>query len=647
MKRIFSIPGHLIFLVLVFLSGMFLFMIFRLILLLVYFNQTANIPTEQIIYALFNRGSLFDQNINSLIVSVPFILLSASYLFNIKNYLAERISFYFIIVISVICIIIMSADIPYFGYYNSRITKGILNWSDEVYTMIKAVLFQFSYLKYFILFLITTFVYIYWIRIVTRRTLFVKNKNDDFIVKKIVITLITGFIIYIGLRGEYKFDVNAEPLKSKNAFFSDYSFPNQLSFNGVYSFFDSFKYNKIRVIDDNEAIGNVRKYLGITDSFDSPLARSIKSEGEVKKYNIVLVLIESLSANRMKRYGNINAITPNLDSLADVSLTFDNFYSAGIHTWNGLMAALFGYPSVLNYKQINNPLCASQKFSGIAGILKENNYNTVFFCAGDKKFDNMNGFLLNNGLDEIISSENYPKEWLTTFWGAPDEYMYEYAGKKLTELNKGGKPFFATILTTSSHEALELPGNTAFKPKYDYLYDQLFEYADWSVGKFLKESEKEDWFTNTIFVFTADHGQNFDFTYDMSLSYHHIPLIIYSSGNIKPEKIERLGLQIDLFPTILGILNVSYVNNTFGIDLLKQKREYAFFSGDTEIGCLDDEYYLVMRQNGTESFYKYRNKDVKNYLPGNEKLAGSMKKYTVSMLQVSTWLIDNMKVGLK
>jgi phosphoglycerol transferase MdoB-like AlkP superfamily enzyme len=622
-------------------------MIFRMTLLAVYFNQTSNIPAEHIIYALFNRGSLFDENINCLVISIPFILLSVSYFLNLKNYVIEKISVGLLFFLSIVCITLMSAEIPYFGYYNSRITKGILSWSDDMSTMIRAVLFQFSYLKYFILAIIITVLYIYWIRIISKKTIFIKSSHNDFIIKKIFLTLITGFIIYIGIRGEYKYDVNAEPLKPKNAFFSDYSFPNQLGYNGVYTFFDSFKYHKIKILDDNEAIENVRKYLNIKDTGDSPIARNIKSGSEVNKYNIVLVLIESLSANRMKRYGNINKITPNLDSLANVSLVFDNFYSAGIHTWNGIMATLFGYPSVLNFKQMNNTSSASQKFSGIAEILKQNNYHTIFFCAGDKKFDNMNGFLLNNGFDEIISNENYPKEWLTTFWGAPDEYLYEYAGNKLTELSKDGRPFFATILTTSSHEALELPRNTTFKSNYDYLYDQLFEYTDWSIGKFLEDVKKETWFNNTIFIFTADHGQNFDFTYDMSLSYHHIPLIIYSPNIIKPEKAEQLSLQIDLYPTILGILNISYVNNTFGIDLFKQKRDFAFFSGDESAGCIKNEYFLVLRQNGTESLYKYKNKDVKNYLSENEKLADSMKRYTISMLQVSTWLIDKMKAGIQ
>ena len=133
----------------------------------------------------------------------------------------------------------------------------------------------------------------------------------------------------------------------------------------------------------------------------------------------------------------------------------------------------------------------------------------------------------------------------------------------------------------------------------------------------------------------------------MPITYHHTPLIFYSPNFIAPNTFNNFGTQCDVFPTLMGYLNIPYINNTFGIDLRKDTRPYAYFTADNKIGVINNDYFLVIRKNDKETLYKYKQKDLNNYLADNKQLSDSMKIYAYSMLQTAKWIIDNKKTGMQ
>ncbi len=638
-----KIPTQITFLVLVFLSGMMLFAIFRLVLLLQYFEQTTNVPNSYIIFAFLNRGSLFDMSVNSYILTLPFLFLFLGYFIPSTSKIFNYLSIFLLFVFYSFAIAIHSTDLPFFGYFNSRLTNSILNWTEDLELMIKSRFSSFTYYPYVFLFLIISFGFCWWIKILANKTILSGRFTNNRIYTKIILFLIFGFLLFNGIRGNINYKVF--PLRIADAFIFEYSFPNQLGLNPVFTFFESYKAKNPKIFSDRQAIQNTQKYLNIEQKYESPIARDIKFDSNSNKRNVVIFIVESLSAFQMKRYRSDVNFMPFLDSLANVSATFDNIYTAGMHTYNGVFSTLFSLPSILNTKPFASPIVNGQKLSGISNVLHKYGYYNIFFCSGDKQFDNMNSFLSNNEFDKIIGQEDYPKESETTEWGVHDNTMFQFSIPKLTEISKE-KPFLAVFLTISTHESLALPKQTIFKPTATDGYNQLFEYTDWSFSEFFKNSSTQEWFNNTIFVIIADHGQNFDPTYDVPLSYFHSPMIFYSPEIIKPEKYNNVGLQIDLFPTLMGFLNLSYTNNTLGIDLRKEKRQFAFFSSDNKFGCINDEYYLIMRDGENDALYKYKNKDITNYINENKNLADSMKVYTYSMIQTTNWLIEHKLLSL-
>ncbi len=617
-------------------SGMALFMIFRLLLLFLNKGQTEGISPSVILYALFNRGSLYDAAVNSYALLLPFLFLTLGYFIPAAKRFFHYTAFVLAAAFYVSAIALHSADIPYFEYFNSRLTNGILSWTEDIGLMIKSRFSTLTYYPFIGLFLVVSVLYVFLLKKIAGKNIFGNTARIEPVYRKIIYTVLAGFLLFLGARGEFRKDIM--PLGVANSFFSNFSFSNQLGLNPVYSFFSSFKDKKVAYLSDEEAVKNVQKNLNVNPKYESPIARDVKFDNPTTKPNVVIFLVESLSAYRLKRYGYEFNTMPFLDSLMKVSATFDNVYTDGMHTHNGLYSALYGLPSVLKNKAMVSPLTAGQKHSGVSNVLHDNGYTCTFFCTGDRNFDNMNGFFSNNEFDEIVSYENYPEKGETMEWGVHDGVLFDYGLKKMDTLSSKGKPFLSVFLTVSTHEALTPPKDAGFTPTAENDYDKLFQYTDYEFKSFFSRAGKTKWFGNTVFVIIGDHGQNFDPTYEISLSYHHVPMIFYSPALIKPAAYEKIGLQIDLFPTLMGFMSLPYTNNTFGIDLVKEDRPFGFFSADTKIGCINNDFFLLIRSNGPESLYKYRNKDVSNYINDNRALADSMKTYVYSILQTYSYM---------
>ncbi len=218
--------------------------------------------------------------------------------------------------------------------------------------------------------------------------------------------------------------------------------------------------------------------------------------------------------------------------------------------------------------------------------------------------------------------------------------MFRFSLPIIDKLSAQEKPFFVSFMTASDHGPYMVP--EYFHPHSKEVTKQMVEYADWSLRLFLDSASKKKWFSNTLFVFIADHGSPIRVTYDISLDYHHIPLIIYSPELLgKPETLDCIGGQIDVFPTLMGILKVPYINNTLGIDLLREKRPYIFMNDDDKMGVIDNDRFLIFYPKGTSKLYKYRNNDVHDFSNEEIKKAKEMEAYAKCNLQVFQYMLQH------
>jgi phosphoglycerol transferase MdoB-like AlkP superfamily enzyme len=279
-------------------------------------------------------------------------------------------------------------------------------------------------------------------------------------------------------------------------------------------------------------------------------------------------------------------------------------------------------------------------YSGIPYVLKQNGYTNLFFSTHNKFLDNLANFIPHNFFDSLYSSEVYPADKIIGPFGIADDYLFSYAINEFNYL-PANKPFFATILTTSNHEPYIIPDY--FKSSLKDKSYRAVSYADWSIGKFLNDAKQQKWFNNTVFVFVSDHGLNVgENPYEIALSYNHIPIIIYAPSVLKQSKVfDNFIGQIDVFPTLMGILNMDYINNTLGVDVLKTPRENIYFSADDKLACINNDYLFVFNYSGKEFLYKLGDK--KNYVNEHKDILEKLRSVAYSQTQVSQWIYSNDK----
>lgn len=372
----------------------------------------------------------------------------------------------------------------------------------------------------------------------------------------------------------------------------------------------------------------------------SPIARKVEREGTPNRRNVVLVFMESMSANLMGTFGSDKKLTPYLDSLYQQSLSFSHFYSSGIHTNHGIYSTLYSFPAIMKRNAMKGSVIPV--YSGLPTVLQENGYCNLFFMTHESQYDNMNAFLRTNGFDEIYAQENYPSEKVVNSFGVQDDFMYQYALPILNERAGTGNPFFSVLLSISNHPPYVIP--PYFHPHSDVLEEQIVEYADWSIRQFMQAAEKQPWFDNTIFVFLGDHGKMVGTPEcEMPQSYNHIPLMIYGK-DIKPGVYDGFGGQVDVSPTLLGLLNISYLQNNFGVNLLEEERPCMFFTADNLIGARDSVNMFIYSPDSQQEFkYKLEEGKLHAATGTDEEAFRNLKDYCFSMLQSTESLVKEHK----
>lgn len=394
---------------------------------------------------------------------------------------------------------------------------------------------------------------------------------------------------------------------------SSNNYATELQCNGCWNFLEAYssstlEYDRFyQMLPEDEAQGlklalcgqvPVREEAGsAVRQADQPAdaaVRMIRDSVPPVRKNIVMITVESLSADFLAAYGNEDGITPNLDTLIEKSLVFDNLYAAGNRSVRGLEALTLCIPPSAGESLIKRPDNAGLFSTGT--VLRENGYTTSFIYGGDSYFDNMRAYFSGNGF-EIIDKYCYPKEDITfsNIWGTCDEDSYRVALKEFDKKAESGTPFHAIIFTISNHRPYTFPEG---KITYDgemKSRSAAVKYTDFAIGQFLAEASRRPWFGNTVFIVVADHCASSAGKTSIPVDKYHIPAIVYSPGFIQPRRVEKLCSQIDLMPTIFSLLHFSYDSKFYGRDILAPDyNQRAFMATYQDLGYYSDDVLTVL-----------------------------------------------------
>lgn len=311
--------------------------------------------------------------------------------------------------------------------------------------------------------------------------------------------------------------------------------------------------------------------------------------------NVVLISVESLSADYLGSYGNQENLTPYLNQLAGESLVFDKVFATGTRTVRGLDALSIAIPPIPGQAIVHRP--DTDHLATIGELLEVKGYATLFIYGGYGVFDSMNKYFRGNDY-KVIDRTDFDKTTIQSenVWGVDDESLFNSSLRMLDQQVKTQQPFFAHIMTTSNHRPYTYPANKIDLPQGSR--SGAVKYTDYAIGQFIKQAKTKPWFKDTLFVIVADHCASVAGKTKLPLAKYHIPLFFYAPDLLPAGHYKRMASQIDIVPTLLDLLGTSDAQHFYGQSLFEAEREQlperAFVSNYQALGYYKDNTLIVL-----------------------------------------------------
>ena len=354
------------------------------------------------------------------------------------------------------------------------------------------------------------------------------------------------------------------------------------------------------------------------------------------KRNVVILIVESFgreyigTLNRELEGGKYQGYTPYVDQLIGESTTFKYSYCNGRKSIDGMPSILcsipmFVEPFILTPASMND-------FTGLAGLLGKEGYETAFFHGAQNGSMGFQAFARKTGFQKYYGRTEYEAAKGTDdfdgTWAIWDEPFLQYYAEEMSRMKE---PFMTAVFTASSHHPFEIPEKykTVF-PEGPLEIHKCIRYTDMAIGKFFETARRQKWFENTIFVLTSDHTNMSDHKeYQTDLGGFCSPIIIYDPQKPEGEIQDKIAQQIDIMPTVLGLLGYQKPYLAFGIDVLNTPAEDTW-----AVNYLNGVYQYVKHGEVIQFDGKvFRGEKVKGDKVKSEKVKGEMERELKAIIQ--------------
>lgn len=422
---------------------------------------------------------------------------------------------------------------------------------------------------------------------------------------KIIALPIVLILLFLGMRSS---------LDSSTPNPSFYTFSNSCEHNEIanctffslgYGLYANSKDQKVNFpIEADRAFEVTQKAMKEKFVSKTSLKRELKSNFS-KKQNVILIILESFGNNYVG-YLEGTPTTPNLDNMKNDGLYFTHLYGVGPRTHWGISSTLTSlnpHPNTSYLKLLKS----QHDFYTIAKSFKKYGYKNYFFYGGDSSFDNMSGFVLSNGYDEVIDKFNFDPKLTKRTWGYSDEDLYDQIYSKIKAQTK---PYFITAMTLSSHEPYDYPKDKIqlYKKEPAEGFANSIKYADYALGKFYRKLQKEGLLKNTVVAFVADHGAEVHSSFD-GFERNRLAAMILSQS-LDPQKYDKIASQVDFGITLLDVAGISDSINVSGQSVLQKQRNTALMVLGENTIFLTGKKYVVYRKKNTPICFNYKHLEI-------------------------------------
>lgn len=386
----------------------------------------------------------------------------------------------------------------------------------------------------------------------------------------------------------------------------------EIASNGLERFFDALRTHDLRYtdhyrsMDSSAAIALVRDELdGEFEGGPMSLRQARQSTpSELSQMNVVVVVEESLGCEFVGACGDSRGLTPSLDRIASEGVFFQQVWATGTRTVRGLEAITASFPPIPSESIVKRP--GGDRLDNWGRIMQSAGYRTSFLYGGYAFFDGMTNFFASNGF-EVIDRQDFDDPQFSNIWGVSDEDLFANALVHFDERAASEEPFFGVILSTSNHKPFTFRPGVPGVPEKGGGREAGIRYADFALGRFIEDARKHSWFDDTLFIIVADHGARVYGREEIPMETYRIPLVFYAPSRLEPRRVTIPVSQMDIAPTVLGMLGIGYEGELFGRDVFNDatRRPTILLSHNHDVARFDGEILVVLGLNESVREYRY------------------------------------------
>jgi len=616
---------------------MFLFSLCRIGFFLFNYKMFPGVSLNQFLIIL-KGGLVFDISavvyINMLFIFLHIVPLEIRY-----NDIYQVVLKYIYFITNGIAIAMNGMDFVYYRFVDKRATADVFKTFEHETNLVKLFFrFLFDYWPATLFTLSAWFLMVYLYNKVNTKRPVPVSKISYYVMNLLLIPLIIALVIGAA-RGGYKH--STRPITISNAArYVETPRDVAIVLNTPFSFFRTWDK---KALVKYEFFDNEKLYELYNPHYIPAQKKPFSNE------NVVIIILESFAReyigalNHDLDGGNYEGYTPFIDSLINVSLTFDVSIANGKKSIDAMPSILASVPSLETPYTISH--YANNQINGLPELLKKKGYYTAFFHGAPNGSMGFDSFAKVAGFDDYFGLNEYPeKDDFDGMWGVWDEPFFKFFAEKL---NSFKQPFLASIFSVSSHHPFEIPEK--YKGKFKKGTAPIVEvvgYTDFALSELFDEISSLPWFKNTLFVITADHtNESIHKEFQNNFGSYSIPIIFYKPGSDLLGIKSRIAQQIDIMPTVLSYLNYDEEYIAFGNNLLDDAYEsFAFNTSGSNYHLYMKDHILEMIENKPVGLFNYKN-DIfleKSLIGKNPELQLQMEEKLKAIIQTyNSRLIDN------
>lgn len=596
MQKFQTMKKYVIYLVKILIFLLVMFATMRVVFIVNYWHlvNVDMVPFMEIIKSFFKALPL-DIATACFIMALPALVLFIGMCFN-RNINYRWMRWYFYIIIASYVLAVMG-EIGIYGEWGTKLSAKALAYLENPSEVINTASTQQTVLL-ISLWACFTLLFCWWyVRWIEPSKIILHERKIDWFMYPALFILTFG-MIFIGMRGGF----GEIPISTSSGYFSNYKIVNIMTVNPVYNLAENLTND--RKVKDNAHFNymDFETAKAVTEETHKVECDSTVNILKTERPNVLIVLLESWSADLIESLGGDPSITPNFHELEKEGLLFTNFYASANRSQQAIASIVGGLPG-LPVTTITNH---QEKYYAIPSIIQPLDslgYYSSFYFGGELNYGNIMSYLRYNEFDRIIEGKDVTEHFHKGKLGIQDTDMLPWAAK---DINSQPEPFFTTIFTLSTHSPYDYPKifDELEWPQLEKVYVNSAKYTDIAIKLFMDRAKQQPWYDNTLFLFMADHSHPSYKNYPLeSFEYHKIPLLVYGEplqNSLRGTTFDKICGNTDIPATLLAQLGVNHDEFIWSKDVFNTcYKPFAFFELYSGLGWKTNEGEFVITTNNT------------------------------------------------